>query len=257
MAYKVVPGRPPHDPWGVGLRVRDWEAWYDDAGLRFGWIEDGGERVGAITWVGDEVTQVLGLNADEPPEEASEAALMWVKPRVLTAYSFQPGVVAAAYRQALEAVGEVFQLRSPLDPAAHASAARDAAPVSAGDAETLGPLYDQVFKTKGGRRIVWQFFDRHEDSQGFLWRHQGRGVAFYADRVNPNRDVQVVWVGVLPDVRRQGFGRRLVAAGLGSRAKAGLRQAVTQVAAGNTPGLRLAEAVGFSWEWTKTRLEAG
>ena len=66
-----------------------------------------------------------------------------------------------------------------------------------------------------------------------------------------------MWLGVLPDVRRQGFGRRLVEAGLGARAAAGHRQAVMQVEAANTAGLRLAEAVGFSWEWTKTRLEAG
>ena len=256
MAYKVVPGRPPQDPWGSGLRVRDWEAWYDDAGLRFGWIQETDQRVGAITWVGDEVTQVLGLNADEPPEEASEAALMWIKPRVVAAYSFQPGVQAAGRRQALEAAGEMFQMRARLSPPAEPSPA-EAAPVSAGDAETVGRLYDQVFATKGGRRVVWQFFDRHAGSQGYLWRHQGRGVGFYADRVNPNRDVQVVWLGVLPDLRRQGFGVRLAGAGLGARARTGWLQAVTQVASSNSAGLRLAEALGFSWEWTKTRLEAG
>jgi ribosomal protein S18 acetylase RimI-like enzyme len=255
LAYKVVPGRPPQDPWRDGVRVRDWEAWYDDAGLRFGWIEENGHRLGAITWVGDEVTQVLGLNADEPPDDASEAALMWVKPRVVTAYSFQPGLVAAARRLGMEPAGEVFQLRCAI--AAGEKRADGATAVSAGDAETVGRLYDQVFRAKGGRRVVWQFFDRHESSRGWMWRHQGRGIGLYVDRVNPNRDVQVVWLGVLPDFRRQGFGRRLTEAGLANRAADGATQAVVQVSADNAAGLRLAEGMGFSWEWTRNRLETG
>ncbi len=238
------------------MRVRDWEAWYDDAGIRFGWIQNGEERLGAITWVGDEVTQVLGLNGDEPPEEASEAALMWVKPRVVAVYSFQPAVMAAARHQGLEPSGEWVQVRTRLEGSALAGGTpSELAAVAAGDAETVGRLYDQVYKTKGGRRVVWQFFDRHAASRGYLWRQQGRGVGLYADRVNPTHEVQVVWLGILPDARRQGLGRRLLAAAMAERARGGAAEIVAQFRSDNRGAERLAETLGFQREWTKTRVE--
>lgn len=255
MSYKTVPGRPPADPWKEGLYVRDWEAWLDDDGLRFAWILDEEEkRVGAIRWVQDEVTQVIGVDADEPPLDASEYALMWVKPRITHAYSFQPGLLDLLERQGLEFEAQIYQLRAELS--ALGQHDNDVVPFSSQHAETAGPLYDKIFRTKGGRRTVFQYFQQFQDANGFLLRYQGRPVGLYADRLNPSGEVAVVWLGVLPDLRRQGFGRRLLAAGLNARQGAA-REVVVQVEAANQPALDLYRQFRFEPEWTLSRAQLG
>ena len=255
MTYTTTPGRPPADPWGAGLHVRDWETWFD-ADNRFAWILADEERVGAVRWYQDEVTQVVGLGAHEPPPEASEYALMWLKPRVIQTYSFQPGVVEAATHLGMQLGHEIFQLRGRLE-ASGEEAPSELMPVTPQLAETAGRVYDHAFRAKQGRRIVWQYLQQFETAQGFLWRHQGRPVALYMDRVNPNGEVQLVWLGVLPESRRLGIGRRLVQAGLRARQRAGRTTAVVQVESPNSGALRLYEQLGFEWEWTRTRAELG
>jgi ribosomal protein S18 acetylase RimI-like enzyme len=256
VTYKTVPGRPPADPWSEGLQVRDWEAWLDDDGLRFAWIVDeAGARVGAIRWVQDEVTQVLGVGAPEPPPEASEYALMWVKPRVTHVYSFQPGLAELVRRQGLEMVEQVVQLRARIEPMSVSDT--DVVAFSSQHAETAGPLYDKIFRTKGGRRTVFQYFQQFDSGRGYLLRHQGRPVALYADRINPTGETAVVWLGVLPDMRRQGLGRRLLSAGLARRGAGQPFDAVVQVEAANAAALRLYDPFGFKPEWTRSRAQAG
>lgn len=253
MTIKAVPGRPPADPWAEGLYVRDWEAWLDDDGGRYAWIVQDDQRVGAIRWVQDEVTQVLGLGGPEPPAEASESALMWVKPRIAQIYSFQPELIEVLHRQGLQIQDQVFQLRAKLVPPQKTPP--EVVPVTPQQTEMAGSLYDQVFKVKGGRRVVWQYFQQFETARGYLLRHQGRPIGLYADRINPTGEVAVVWLGVLPDYRRQGFGRQLLEAGLQARLQEGKTQAVVQVEASNTAALRLYEPLGFAWEWTKSRAQ--
>jgi|SRR5579875_1757903 len=255
VSYKTVPGRPPADPWKEGLYVRDWEAWLDDDGLRFAWIVDeASERVGAIRWVQDEVTQVIGVHANEPPLDASEYALMWVKPRVTNAYSFQPGLLELLEGQGLELEAQAHQLRAAL--AGLGQADHDVVPFSSQHAETAGPLYDKIFRTKGGRRTVFRYFQQFDSARGFLLRHQGRPVGLYADRLNPSGEVAVVWLGVLPDLRRQGFGRRLLSAGLHAR-QGEASEVVVQVEAANQAALNLYREFRFEREWTLSRAELG
>lgn len=253
MTYRTMPGRPPQDPWAEGLYVRDWQAWLDDDGARFAWILDEDRRVGALRWLEDEVTQVLGVGAPEPPVEASEYGLMWLKPRVIHAYSFQPGLIEVAHRQGLSLESQVFQLRARLE--GPYQPADDVKPITAQYAETAGGIYDQVFRTKGGRRLVWQYFQQFNTLTAFLLHHQGRPIGLYADRLNPTGEAAVVWLGILSDFRQKGFGRRLLEAGLAHRQRGGVRQAVVQLEASNSPALRLYEPFGFAWEWTKTRAE--
>ncbi|MCL8208494.1 MAG: GNAT family N-acetyltransferase [Actinomycetia bacterium] len=255
MAIKTVPGRPPADPWAEELYVRDWEAWLEDDGHRFAWIVQDDSRVGALRWVQDEVTQVLGAHAPEPPVEAAEYALMWVKPRVVHVYSFQPGLFEILRRQGLELKEQVFQLRAGITGVDGAVA--ELVPVGPPQAESVGSLYDQVFRLKGGRRVVWQYLRQFENGRVFAYRHQGRLVGLYADRLNPTGEAAVVWLGILPDLRRRGLGRRLLQAGLAARAAEGVRQAVVQVEATNTAALRLYESLGFAWEWTRSRAALG
>jgi ribosomal protein S18 acetylase RimI-like enzyme len=255
VSYKTVPGRPPTDPWAEGLYVRDWEAWLDDDGLRFAWILDENERrVGAIRWVQDEVTQVIGVNADEPPVDASEYALMWVKPRITHVYSFQPGLLDLLGRQGLELEAQIYQMRAPLPGLGQAES--DVVPFSSQHAETAGPLYDKIFRTKGGRRTVFQYFQQFDGANGFLLRHQGRPVGLFADRLNPSGEMAVVWLGILPDLRRQGFGRRLLSAGLYARQGAA-SEVVVQVEASNEAALNLYRQFRFEREWTLSRAQLG
>jgi ribosomal protein S18 acetylase RimI-like enzyme len=256
VTYKTVAGRPPADPWQEGLEVHDWEAWLDDDGLRFAWIVDEtGNRVGAVRWVQDEVTQVLGVGAPEPPPDASEYALMQVKPRVTHVYSFQPGLMELTQRQGLELVAQAIQLEGEI--AAESVNDPDVTAFTSQHAETAGPLYDKIFRTKGGRRTVFQYFQQFETAGGYLLRYQGRPVGLYADRLNPTGEVAVVWLGVLPDVRRQGLGRRLLRAGLARRAAGGWTRAVVQVEADNAAALHLYETLGFRPQWTRFRAQVG
>jgi ribosomal protein S18 acetylase RimI-like enzyme len=255
LTFKTTPGRPPQDPWAEGLRVHDWETWLDPEG-RFAWIWADEERVGALRWIQDEVTQVVGLGQAEPPVEATEYALMWLKPRVTQVYSYQPAMVEAVRRMGLDMVHQVFQLRGRLDGVV-AAPDRDVVPITPQQAETAGHVYDHAFRAKQGRRIVWQYLQQFETAQGFLLRYQGRPVGIYLDRLNPTGEVQVVWLGVLPDFRRKGLGRRLLNAGLAARRAEGRLQAVVQMEAENTAALRLYESFGFAWEWTRTRAEVG
>jgi ribosomal protein S18 acetylase RimI-like enzyme len=255
VTFKTAPARPPADPWAEGLRVHDWETWLE-ADNRFAWILADDNRVGALRWIQDEVTQVVGVGQPEPPGDATEYALMWLKPRVTQVYSFQPEMVQAVERMGLELSHQVFQLRGRLQ-GIPAPEGPDAVPITPQQAETAGSVYDHAFRAKQGRRIVWQYLQQFETAQGFLWRYQGRPVGIYMDRVNPNGEVQVVWLGILPDFRRKGLGRRLLQAGLYARQQEGRTQAVVQMEALNTPALRLYESQGFSWEWTRTRAEVG
>jgi ribosomal protein S18 acetylase RimI-like enzyme len=253
--FKTAPGRPPQDPWGEGLRVQDWETWLDPQG-RFAWIMADGQRVGALRWIQDEVTQVVGLDRAEPPVEATEYALMWLKPRAAHVYSFQPMLLEAVRRMGLDLADQVYQLRGRLG-TLPTPAPTDVIPITPQLAETAGRVYDQAFRAKQGRRIVWQYLQEFETAQGYVLRHQGRPVGLYLDRLNPNGDVQVVWLGIVPEARRQGLGRRLLHAGLFARQQEGRQAAVVQVEADNTPALRLYESLGFAWEWTRTRAEVG
>jgi ribosomal protein S18 acetylase RimI-like enzyme len=255
VTFLTTPARPPANPWAGGLHVRDWETWLEPEN-RFAWILADGTRVGAVRWYRDEVTQVVGLGAAEPAPDASEYALMWLKPRVIQIYSFQPGVVAAATRLGMQMGHEVFQLRGRLD-ASWRHDLPELVPITPQLAETAGRVYDQAFRAKQGRRIVWQYLQQFETASGLLWRQQGRPVALYMDRLNPNGEVQVVWLGVLADFRRRGIGRRLVQAGLAARRAEGRTSAVVQVEGGNAPALRFYEGMGFEWEWTRTRAELG
>jgi GNAT superfamily N-acetyltransferase len=63
------------------------------------------------------------------------------------------------------------------------------------------------------------------------------------------------WVGlfdiiVRPDVRRRGFGRRIVQALLGWAARTGAERAYLQVAEGNAPAVDLYGSLGFETAYT-------
>jgi ribosomal-protein-alanine N-acetyltransferase len=59
-------------------------------------------------------------------------------------------------------------------------------------------------------------------------------------------EAEVLTLAVAPGRQREGAGRTLLEAGLGLAAAAGAREAFLDVAADNTPALRLYEAAGFT-----------
>ena len=60
-----------------------------------------------------------------------------------------------------------------------------------------------------------------------------------------DREVEVLRLGIVPDLRNRGWGKRLLAGVLARLAKAGARRVFLEVREGNRPALALYEAAGF------------
>lgn len=80
---------------------------------------------------------------------------------------------------------------------------------------------------------------------GFLYQHEGRVIAFVLCR-SADTEGEVLSLGVLPEVRRQGLARALMDAAITHAIELGIGHLFLEVAEDNAPARRLYETLGFS-----------
>jgi GNAT superfamily N-acetyltransferase len=93
--------------------------------------------------------------------------------------------------------------------------------------------------------------------RGYVWEEEGRLVGLTSVQRRGSTDVWIVGtVGVLPEYRRRGLARELLAAGLALVRECGGTKALLWVNDGNVPAIALYEALGFERYTSGVELQA-